>query len=227
MRKFMDLRIRLLMVLGVALLAALPWTLPQWWALANPESPIAAGLPELELEARALFDALPDEEQAAYFLLYEGDEDLELMPNPDWALALVRARLLGNDSSAPEAIEPFEAPEGASDIAIGTWLEIDLIRRAEGDITIYQLSDGSRLLRFDENFASTRAPDVHLILSRNPDPMDERGVGVDYIDIGSLKGNIGAQNYVVPASADFSRYPVMVLYSVQYGELIATLTIRR
>ena len=60
----MDLRIRLLMILGVALLAALPWTLPQWWALANPESPIAAGLPELELEARALFDALPEEEGA-------------------------------------------------------------------------------------------------------------------------------------------------------------------
>jgi hypothetical protein len=227
----MDLRIRLLMVLGVALLAALPWTLPQWWALANPESPIAAGLPELELEARALFDALPEEEQAAYFLLYEGDEDLDLMPKPEWALALVRARLLGGDTTAPEALEPFEAPQGASDIARGTWLEIELIRRAEGDITIYQLSDGSRLLRFDENFASTRAPDVHIILTRNTalttDPMDERGVGVDYIDIGTLKGNIGAQNYIVPASADFSRYPVMVLYSVQYRELIATLTLRR
>lgn len=221
----MDLRIRLLMILSVALLAALPWTLPQWWALANPESPIAAGLPELELEARALFDALPDEEQAAYFLLYEGDEDLELSAKPEWALALVRARLLGADSSAPEAIEAFEAPEGSSEAGKGTWLEIDLVRRAEGDVMIYQLSDGSRLLRFDENFASTRAPDVHIILTRNPDPTDERGVGIDYIDIGILKGNVGAQNYTVPASADFSRYPVMALYSVQYEELIATLTI--
>jgi hypothetical protein len=222
----MDLRIRLLMVLGVALLAILPWTLPQWWGLANPESPIAAGLPELELEARALFDALPDEEQAAYFLLYEGDEDTEVPPKPEWALALVRSRLLGGDTSSPEAIEPFEPPQGAVDVGRGTWGEIDIIRRAEGDIVIYQLSYGSRLLRFDENFASTRAPDVHIILTRNPDPKDERGVGVDYIDIGSLRGNIGAQNYTVPASADFSRYPVMALYSVEYGELIATLTIR-
>jgi hypothetical protein len=222
----MDLRIRLLMVLGVALLAALPWTLPQWWALANPESPIAAGLPELELEARALFDLLPEEEQAAYFLLYEGDEEIEILPKPDWALALVRSRLLGEDTTAPEALELFEAPEGAVDVGRGTWDEIDVIRRAEGDIVIYQLSDGSRLLHFDANFASTRAPDVHIILSRNPDPKDERGIGVDYIDIGSLKGNVGAQNYLVPASADFSRYPVMALYSVQYEELIATLTIR-
>ena len=222
----MDLRIRLLMVLGVALLAALPWTLPQWWGLANPESPIAAGLPELELEARALFDALPDEEQAAYFALYEGDEDTEILPKPEWALALVRSRLLGGDTTSPEAIEPFEPPQGAVDVGRGTWGDIDIIRRAEGDIVIYQLSDGSRLLRFDENFASTRAPDVHIILTRNPDPKDERGVGVDYIDIGALQGNIGAQNYTVPASADFSRYPVMALYSVEYGELIATLTIR-
>lgn len=226
----MDLRIRLLMILAVAILAALPWTLPQWWAFANPESPIAAGLPELELEARALFDALPSEEQAAYFLIYEGDEDIELLPNPDWALALVRARLLGTDTSAPEAIEPFEEPAGSIVIATGEWLEIDAVRRAEGEIIIYQLNDGSRMLRFDESFRSSRAPDVHIILSRNTalttDPMDERGVGVDYIDIGLLKGSIGAQNYAIPASADFSRYPVMALYSVEFKELLATLTIR-
>lgn len=223
----MDFRMRFLMVLAVALVAAIPWTLPLWWGLANPESPIAAGLPELEIEARALFDALPPEEQAAYFLIYEGDEDIELMPKPEWALALVRARLLGSDTSAPEAIEPFEEPAGSIQIALGTWLGIDAVRRAEGDMLIYQLNDGSRLLRFDENFASSRAPDVHIILTRNPDPMDERGVGVDYIDIGILKGNIGAQNYTIPTSADFSRYPVMALYSQEFGELIATLTITR
>jgi hypothetical protein len=226
----MDLRIRLLMILAVAILAALPWTLPQWWAFANPSSPIAAGLPELELEARALFDALPSDEQAAYFLIYEGDEDIELLPNPDWALALVRSRLLGVDSSAPEAIELFEEPAGSIVIATGEWREIDEVRHAEGEIIIYQLNDGSRMLRFDETFLSTRAPDIHIILSRNTalttDPMDERGVGVDYIDIGILKGNIGAQNYAIPASADFSRYPVMALYSVEFEEVVATLTIR-
>jgi hypothetical protein len=226
----MDLRIRLLMILAVALLAMLPWTLPQWWAFANPESPIAAGLPELEMEARVLFDALPADEQEAYFLIYEGDEDIELLPNPDWALALVRARLLGQDSSAPEAVEAFEEPAGAIVVATGEWREIDAVRRAEGEIIIYQLNDGSRMLRFEEGFASTRAPDVHIILTRNTalttDSLDERGVGVDYIDIGILKGNIGAQNYSVPASADLSRYPVMALYSVEFGELIATLTIR-
>jgi hypothetical protein len=77
-----------------------------------------------------------------------------------------------------------------------------------------------------ENFETTPAPDVHIIFTRNPDPMDERGVGVDYIDVGVLEGVFGNQNYVVPAGVDFSVYPILALYSVQYDLVISTATLQ-
>lgn len=222
----MDLRLRLLVISGMALLILAAWTLPEWWAVVNPESPISQGLPGLEIEARARFDALPSAEQQTYFAIFEGDEDFEIDPQPEWALALVRSRFFGEDISAPETSEVFEAPAGSTLIATGIWLGLDEVRQAEGDISIYRLSDGSRILHFEENFMSARAPDIHIIFTRNPDPSDERGVGVDYIDVASLSANIGAQTYTIPESTDFSRYPVMALYSVEFEQLLATLTIR-
>ncbi|MGJ3238126.1 MAG: DM13 domain-containing protein [Anaerolineae bacterium] len=222
----MDLRFRLILITLIALFTLASWTLPEWWALANPESSIAQGLPGLEMEERVLFNALPIAEQQAYVAIYEGDEDLEVEPQPDWALALVRSRFFSEDTSAPEATEPFEVPAGATEIASGEWLGVDAVRQAEGDVTIYRLSDGTRLLRFEEGFVSLPAPDIRVIFTRNPDPTDERGVGVDYIDVDALRGNIGAQNYTVPSSVDFSRYPVMVLYSERFDQVLATLTIR-
>lgn len=222
----MDLRFRLSLVTFVALIAIAAWTLPEWWALANPESPVAQGLPGLEIEGRALFDELPPGEQAAYFAIYEGDEDFEIEPQPEWALALVRSRFFSEEQQPLEAEQSFEVPAGASLIATGAWLGVDVVRTAEGDISIYQLSDGTRLLRFEDNFVSVPAPDIHIIFTRNPDPTDERGAGVDYIDVGLLRVNYGAQNYTVPQSVDFSRYPVMALYSRQYEQVLAILTVQ-
>ena len=222
----MDVRFRLILVSSVALLVLLAWTLPEWWAFANPESPVAQGLPGLEMEARAMFDSLSPAEQRAYFTIFEGDEDFEIEPEEEWALALVRARFFSEDNTAVEATEAFEVPAGASLIATGIWQGIDEVRQAEGEVSIYRLSDGTRLLRFEEGFMSSRAPDIHIVFTRNPDPMDDRGVGVDYIDTGLLRGNTGAQNYTIPQSVDFSRYPVMALYSVEFNQVLATLTIR-
>ena len=222
----MDLRFRLILLSAVTLLVIAAWTLPEWWAFANPESPIAQGLPGLEMEARALFDNLPANQQQAYFAVYEGDEDFEIEPQEEWALALVRSRFFSEDNAAAEATETFEVPAGASRIATGIWQGIDEVRQAEGDVTIYRLSDGTRLLRFEEGFMSSRAPDIHIVFTHNPDPMDDRGVGVDYIDAGLLRGNTGAQNYTIPQSVDFSRYPVLALYSQEFDQVLATMTIR-
>ncbi|NJR12510.1 DM13 domain-containing protein [bacterium] len=71
-----------------------------------------------------------------------------------------------------------------------------------------------------------RAPDLHVIFTRNPDPMDAAGVGVDYIDVGTLKGTIGNQTYTVPESVDFTQYPVLALYSPTLDLVMSTATLR-
>ncbi|MEL6307755.1 MAG: DM13 domain-containing protein, partial [Chloroflexota bacterium] len=223
----MDLRFRLILISAVGIFVVLAWTVPEWWALANPESPVAQGLPGLEMEARAQFDALPNPEQQAYFAIFEGDEDVEREPQPEWALALVRARFFGQDSMAPNAEALTEAPAGSVTVATGEWLSIDDVRQAEGEITVFSLPDGLRQLRLNEEFTSTRAPDIHIVATRNPDPLDENGVGFDYIDIGTLVANTGAQAYTIPETVDFTRYPVMALYSVEFDQVLATLTVVR
>jgi hypothetical protein len=178
------------------------------------------------MDAQSAFVVLPAEEREAYLTLYAGDEDTELAPNPEWALGLVRGRLLQQDQQAAEAAEPFEAPAGSQILVRGTFSGVDAVRVAQGDLVIYQLVNATYLLRVESNFSSSRAPGIHIIFTRNPDPLDTSGVGIDYIDIGQLRGNIGAQQYTVPAGVDFNRYPVLALYAPAYDAVLATATLR-
>jgi hypothetical protein len=60
----------------------------------------------------------------------------------------------------------------------------------------YPLSDGAQVLRF-EDFSATNGPDLHVLLATNPAPASRVDLG-DYLDLGSLKGNVGNQNYDIP-----------------------------
>lgn len=222
----MDIRFRLILVLGMALLVGAVWTLPRWWTSLNPESVLAEEMPGLSRPVQQQFVGLPDAQKNAYMAIFNGDKENSIEAQPDWARALVEARFLTEDIAADEATQPFELPAGSVVIATGEFNPIDIVRGAAGEITIYQLPDGSRLLRFSEDFKSTHAPDIRIILTRNPDPTDAQGVGIDYLEIAKLRGNVGAQNYVIPETADFNRYPIMALYSPKYDALIATLTIQ-
>ena len=218
----MDRRFRFFIILLMSLGVAAIWTFPSWYPLLNQDTVIER-FPGLELDAQPLFAALPGSLQQAYLTLQRGED--ETPGRPELALALVRARLLGSDAQAPEGAEVFDEA-GLNIVRRGTWRSVDELRGAGGAITIYQRSDLTRFLRFDEAFTSTRAPGVHIIFTRNPDPTDERGVGVDYIDLGPLKGNVGPQLYEVPAGVDFSLYPILALYLVQYDNVISTATLR-
>jgi hypothetical protein len=39
----------------------------------------------------------------------------------------------------------------------------------------------------------------------------------DFIDLGDLKGNIGPQNYEIPADVDLERYSTVVIWCVRFG----------
>jgi hypothetical protein len=217
----MDVRFRVFIIMVVGALAAAMWTFPQWWPLLNDET-VSTAFPGLEADAQPDFVNLPVNVQRAYLELLAAESDPEENVQPGTALAMVRARLLTEDEVAPNADQPFD--ERGTVIRRGEFIRIDAIRGAEGEVTIYQLTDLSRLLRF-EDFRATHAPDTHVILTRNPDPLDERGVGVDYIDLGPLQGNVGAQTYSVPTDINFSVYPILALYSVEYDFVISTATL--
>lgn len=91
----------------------------------------------------------------------------------------------------------------------------------KGMATVLQLADGKKTLRLT-NFATSNGPDVHVYLVAAPDAKDNDTVSkADSIDLGSLKGNIGDQNYELPANADLAKYRSVTIwckrFSVNFG----------
>ncbi len=90
-----------------------------------------------------------------------------------------------------------------------------------GVATIYRLLDGRRVLRLTQ-FATSNGPDVRVYLVAASDVQDEAAAKqAGFVDLGALKGNIGDQNYDVPAGLDLSRYRAVSIwcrrFSVNFG----------
>jgi Electron transfer DM13 len=89
----------------------------------------------------------------------------------------------------------------------------DGFHNAEGVAKVIQLTDGNYILRL-ENFKSTNGPDLYVYLS-------EDKTNADIINLGRLKGNIGNQNYPIPAGTDLSKYNTALIwcraFSVLFG----------
>ena len=91
----------------------------------------------------------------------------------------------------------------------------------KGTASIYQLAGGKRILRFI-NFDTSNGPDVHVYLIAANDASDSETVKkAGFLELGSLKGNIGDQNYNIPADADLAKYRAVTIwckrFSVNFG----------
>ena len=109
-------------------------------------------------------------------------------------------------------------------ITDGDFYGADDFHQGKGDAFIYQNPDGSYFLRF-ENFEVTNGPQLHVILGVEPNPFNHDTLG-DYLDLGPLKGNIGDQNYVIPAGTDLEAYGSVVIYCVPFRAIFAIAPIR-
>lgn len=116
---------------------------------------------------------------------------------------------------------PDNMPEEPVILAAGSFIQIDPVHGAEGTATIYELTDGSRVLRF-ENFRSTNGPDLHVYLSKETPTSTFGSLGADAIDLGALKGNVGSQNYEIPADIDLAEYQSIVIYCVPFSVVFSS-----
>src|SRR5262245_38473838 len=91
----------------------------------------------------------------------------------------------------------------------------------KGTATIFQLANGKKTLRLTD-FATSNGPDVHVYLVAANDAKDNETVTkAGFVDIGSLKGNIGDQNYDLPENTDLTKYRAVTIwckrFSVNFG----------
>jgi Electron transfer DM13 len=136
------------------------------------------------------------------------------------------------DSTVDEAIpsvsataEPTTSDETASpapavpvELARGTFISRE--HETTGTARILRLADGQRILRL-EGFETSNGPALFVYLSQNPADGEDGLFDDDYLDLGPLKGNIGDQNYVIPAEVDPLGYTSVVVwcdrFSVSFG----------
>ena len=87
-----------------------------------------------------------------------------------------------------------------------------------GRATIYESAEGKRYLRLSD-FATSNGTDVHVLLARAEDKGLNQDIvkgNLDSLELGSLKGNQGDQNYDLPANADLNQYQAVVIYCERF-----------
>lgn len=113
-------------------------------------------------------------------------------------------------------------PTGPVALASGTLMDGDSFHNGSGQVILYRLEDGSRLIRL-EDIEVTNGPQLHVLLTpvhglASRDHLREAG----YVDLGALKGNIGSQNYEVPADYVIPEQMTLVIYCVPFHVVFAT-----
>lgn len=92
-----------------------------------------------------------------------------------------------------------------------------LAHETKGAATVHQLADGKRILRLT-NFETSNGPDVHVYLVATEVAKDNETVKkAGFIDLGSMKGNKGDQNYEVPVDVDLNKYKSVSIWCARFG----------
>src|SRR5215470_6451715 len=105
--------------------------------------------------------------------------------------------------------------KGAMSVTKGSFK--GLAHETKGLASIYQLPDGKRTLRLTA-FETSNGPDVHVYLTaaegeKGSDAIKEAG----FIDLGSMKGNKGDQNYDIPGDTDLNKFKNVTIWCARFG----------
>ena len=112
-------------------------------------------------------------------------------------------------------------PGGLPAQAVESGRFYSILHPTEGTATIFQLGDGTRILRLT-SFRTSNGPDVHVYMVAADDAKDVATVQqAGFIDLGVIKGNIGDQNYKLDNDLDLAKYRAVSIwckrFSVNFG----------
>lgn len=108
---------------------------------------------------------------------------------------------------------PSPAPEATMSEPVAL-VSGDFVSRDHGTTgvaTVYELAGGDRVLRL-EDLATDNGPDLKVYLSTAAPDAPSGDFDADFVDLGVLTGNLGNQNYDVPADVDLSRFRSVVIW---------------
>ncbi|MEO0561794.1 MAG: DM13 domain-containing protein [Chloroflexota bacterium] len=186
-------------VVGVAIVAG---TFRLWIPLFSNQV-VDEAFPDLTVDQRDQIREMPEDQQAV--LVEMAEENAEMAS--ETALAM-----LEGDTEMEE-----DMPEDEPTVLFtGSFNEFDPLHRGNGTATIYELADGSRVLRF-EDFSTTNGPDLRVRLVTSVPANIRQDATENHIELGPLKGNVGNQNYVIPDDVDLSIFEAALIYCYPFG----------
>lgn len=133
---------------------------------------------------------------------------------------LFRPELLFVNKTVSEALPVPSAPvDTITTVAMGAFHSN--AHDTKGKATVLRLADGRMVLRLTD-FATSNGPDVRVYLVAANDVNDNKTPKTaGFIDLGSLKGNIGDQNYEIAPTVDLSKFRAVSIwckrFSVNFG----------
>jgi hypothetical protein len=113
------------------------------------------------------------------------------------------------------------APGASMAVPLESGRFYSILHPTAGAATIYQMGDGTRVLRFT-SFSTSNGPDVHVYMVAADDAKDAVTVQkAGFVDLGVIKGNIGDQNYTLASDLDLAKYRAVSIwckrFSVNFG----------
>jgi hypothetical protein len=135
-----------------------------------------------------------------------------------------------NESLAAEVAAPANAPAAGATMAAAPAAEPTALARGtfhsnahetNGTATVLDVGNGRRVLRLT-SFATSNGPDVRVYLVAAADVTDDATVKrAGFVELGPMKGNVGDQNYEIPAGVDLAKYRTVTIwckrFSVNFG----------
>jgi len=101
--------------------------------------------------------------------------------------------------------------------------------QTSGRATIYRSQDGMPYLRLTD-FTTSNGPDVHVLLVRADDKALEQEIvkgELEHVELGTLKGNQGDQNYDLPAATDLNKYQAVAIYCERFHAIFGVAKLER
>jgi hypothetical protein len=114
-------------------------------------------------------------------------------------------------ASSPASTSPPAGGDGVPEVhATGSFFGID--HRAAGTATIY-LQDGDYVLRFEDDTDIQNGPDLYVWVMEGT---DWAAPGA-YLDLGTLQGNVGGQNYDLPPEFDPDVHRNVLIWCLRFA----------
>src|SRR5205823_3798462 len=106
-----------------------------------------------------------------------------------------------------------------------------ILHPTAGSATIYQMGDGTHLLRLTSfstsngpdvhvymDFSTSNGPDVHVYMVAADDAKDVARVQqAGFVDLGVIKGNVGDQNYTLGSDLDLAKYRAVSIWCKRFN----------